>query len=62
MKEFEAYQAIHPADRVYFVNVHALLSRSDYFTIDDHINAGGHAKIGAAMAELIQKNNWLKRP
>jgi hypothetical protein len=62
VKEFEAYQAIHPADSVYFVNVHALLNRPDYFTIDDHINARGHAKIGVALADLIQKKEWLKRP
>jgi hypothetical protein len=58
--EFQAYQASHPADDLHFVNVHPLLSRKDYFTIDDHINAHGHAKIGAALADYIQKRGWVE--
>ncbi len=60
VKEFRAYQAVHPADGIYFVNVHPLLTQQDYFTIDDHINTKGHAKIGEALANFIQKKNWIK--
>ncbi|GHB72059.1 hypothetical protein GCM10007390_27620 [Persicitalea jodogahamensis] len=60
VKEFQDYQAIHPEEAIHFVNVHPLLTRADYFTIDDHINARGHAKIGAALADLIQEKGWLQ--
>jgi hypothetical protein len=60
VKEFKAYQALHPTANLHFVDVHPLLTREDYFTIDDHINARGHAKIGTALAELIHKKGWLE--
>ena len=60
VKEFLAYQAMHPAKGVHFINVHPLLGQQEYFTIDDHINARGHAKIGAALADLIEREGWLK--
>ncbi|SDD84705.1 hypothetical protein SAMN04487996_102332 [Dyadobacter soli] len=59
VKEFQAYQQLHPMPDVHFVNVHPLLDRRYYFTIDDHINARGHAKIGNALAVLIQQKKWL---
>lgn len=62
VEEFEKYQATHPTRDTYFFNVHPLLGRPEYFTIDDHINAGGHAKIGLALAEYIRKNGWLRKP
>jgi hypothetical protein len=62
VKEFEAYQAAHPASDVHFFNVHPLLSRRDYFTIDDHINSSGHGKIGNALAGYIKENKWLEKP
>ncbi|OJV12718.1 MAG: hypothetical protein BGO21_02945 [Dyadobacter sp. 50-39] len=58
--EFQAYQSIKPMPEIYFVNVHPLLDRRYYFTIDDHINVRGHAKIGVALSELIQQKRWLK--
>lgn len=61
VNELQAYQAVHPLTGVYFINVHLLLSRQDYFTIDDHINARGHAKIGTALADLAEKRHWLKQ-
>jgi hypothetical protein len=61
VKEFQAYQAVHPVDNVYFANVHTFLNRRDYFIIDDHINSSGHTKIGAALADLIQKKGWIKK-
>lgn len=60
VEEFQAYQAIHPADDLYFINVHPLLTQRDYFTIDDHTNAHGHAKIGTALANFIQQKGWVK--
>ncbi|WP_373512965.1 SGNH/GDSL hydrolase family protein [Persicitalea sp.] len=60
VKEFQAYQALHPTDNIHFVNVHPLLTQREYFTIDDHINARGHAKIGKTLADFIQKMGWLK--
>ena len=60
VKEFQTYQAIHPVNNVYFINVHPLLSKREYFTIDDHINARGHAKIGMALSDFIQKKGWLR--
>lgn len=62
VKEFESYQATHPAQDTYFFNVHPLLGRPEYFTIDDHINARGHGKIGLALADYIQAKGWLKKP
>ncbi len=59
VKEFQAYQALDPTNEVHFINVHPLLSQKEYFTIDDHINARGHAQIGSLLADLIQKNGWL---
>lgn len=59
VKEFQAYQATHPVKDVYLLNVHPLLSRQDYFTIDDHINAQGHARIGHAVADFIASKGWL---
>ena len=59
VEEFQAYQATYPADDIYFINVHPLLSLQDYFTIDDHINTKGHAKIGAALADLIREKGWF---
>ncbi len=60
VEEFKAYQAVHPAANVYFINVHPLLNTQDYFTIDDHINTSGHSKIGVALASFIQRQGWLK--
>lgn len=59
VKEFQTYHPAQPITGVYFVNVHSLLNHRDYFTIDDHINARGHAKIGIALAGLAQKRKWL---
>jgi hypothetical protein len=60
VQEFQAYEAAHPMDSTFFINVHPLLTRKDYFTIDDHINARGHSKIGKALVDIIQKKEWLK--
>jgi len=59
VNEFQFYNTLHPIENVYFVNVHPLLDRRYYFTIDDHINARGHIKIGTALAEFIQRRGWL---
>lgn len=61
VREFQAYHAQHPVPDVHFVNVHPLLDRRYYFTIDDHINAAGHRKIGTALAGLIQQRGWLDK-
>ncbi|MGV3600010.1 MAG: SGNH/GDSL hydrolase family protein [Dyadobacter fermentans] len=57
--EFQTYQAHHPMENVHFINVHPLLDTKYYFTIDDHINARGHRKIGEALATFIRTNRWM---
>lgn len=59
VNEFQAYQNNHPTPNVHFMNVHPLLDQKYYFTIDDHINARGHRKIGETLSGLIREKGWL---
>lgn len=54
IEAFEAEAGRTGDPHLFFLPVHNLLSAKDYYPIDGHINASGHAKISEALVRVIR--------
>lgn len=55
IQEFEAYAKKNNIEGVYFINMAMEFDHTDYFYLDDHLNAKGHAKIAKAVDEKLKE-------
>lgn len=50
----------NPMECVFLFPVNDLLSESDYYLMDDHLNSSGHRKVAEALWEYVISNNILQ--
>jgi hypothetical protein len=61
IRAFETYGKREEDDKLFFLPTHQILRAKDYYPIDGHINAAGHARISEALVTLIREKELLTR-
>ena len=58
-KKFKAHLNENPNEKIVLFDTSKIIDSSDYFPIDDHINAKGHQKVANGIFNLIHRNQAL---
>ncbi|QJW90508.1 SGNH/GDSL hydrolase family protein [Spirosoma taeanense] len=59
IQAFQSYLINDPLPGVYLADVSGVLTPTDYFMLDNHINSSGHRKVARQLAEVIRANRLL---
>lgn len=59
IRNFQSYLKRFPMSEIYLADVSDVLTPEDYFTLDNHINSGGHRKVAERLVAVICKNQLL---
>lgn len=60
IRAFESEARVVGDTRLYFLHTDELLTARDYYPVDGHIKASGHAKISEALVRMIHEHGLMK--